>query len=180
MVREIALSPKHALRLCALGTLLQDGPKRYALLAAEIRDFTTYLTGPSAAMAGSSLEVLRYDGLVRAVEGAGMTDNAVLEITGHGRDEFIALMSTPLGASEPGLRRLFITVKVRFLHLLDPPRRDGELATLAAFHQNELDRLRELRQRHRAGPGHLVAWLDCEIDHLGCVVRWLEGIKEPV
>ena len=178
MERKIALSPKHALRLNALGTLLQVGPKRYAELSSEIREFTTYLTGPWAAIAGSSLEVLRFDGLVRAVEGAGMTDNAVLEITDEGRDEFVTLMSAPLGASEPGLHRLFITLKIRFLHLLDPPRRDGEVAALAAYHQNQLDRLTELRQRPGMEDGHLVAWLDCEIDHLARVMDWLDGIAE--
>ena len=176
MARDMALLPKQALRLCALGTLLEDGPRRYAELAAEIRDFTAYLIGPSPALAGMSLELLRYDGLVDAVGGSGMTDNAVLGITDTGKGTFVDLMSAPLGATEPGLMRLFVTLKVRFAHLLDEPRRREQIAALVALHQKEHDRLVELRQRHRWARGSLPGWLDHEVDQTERTVRWFEAL----
>lgn len=176
MARDTALLPKQALRLCALGTLLQDGPRRYAELAAEIRDFTAYLIGPSPALAGTSLELLRYDGLVEAVDGSGMTHNAVLAITRTGKTAFVHLMSSPLGQTEPGLTRLFVTLKVRFLHLLDEPRRHEQVAALVALHQMEHDRLVELRQRHRWARGSLPGWLDHEVDQTERTVRWFEAL----
>ena len=46
MYRDKTLIPTEALRLLALG-LLADAPKRYRDLAAEIRHFTSHVTGPS-------------------------------------------------------------------------------------------------------------------------------------
>ena len=59
------------------------GKRRYADLAAELRHFTSAIAGPSLELMGTSLELLRYEGLAAASEGAGMADNAMLEITPH-------------------------------------------------------------------------------------------------
>ncbi len=80
MYRDNTLIPTEAIRLAALG-ILEAGPRRYAELAREVRDFASRFTGPSLDLMGSSLELLRYEGLVDPVDGVGMEDNALLALT---------------------------------------------------------------------------------------------------
>ena len=49
------------------------------------RHFTSRIVGPSLDLMGTSLELLRYDGLIEALDGTGMEDNAVLTVTGGRR-----------------------------------------------------------------------------------------------
>ena len=83
MYADNTLTPKEAVRLCALGTLA-SGPVRYSALATSIRHFISHITGPSLEVMGTSLELLKYEGLVTAVDGGGMEDDALLGIP----DEF--------------------------------------------------------------------------------------------
>ncbi|HYC12673.1 MAG TPA: hypothetical protein VEC75_00390, partial [Stellaceae bacterium] len=62
MFRDRSLVPAEAIRLTALG-LLAEGPRRYGDLAAAVRHFTGRIVGPSLDLMGSSLELLRYEGL---------------------------------------------------------------------------------------------------------------------
>src|SRR5258708_13540575 len=83
MFRDNSLIPAEAIRLAALG-LLADAPRRYGDLAAEIRHFTSHVVGPSLDLMGTSLELLRYEGLIETVDGEGTADNAVLRINEPG------------------------------------------------------------------------------------------------
>ena len=80
MFRDNSLIPTEAVRLAALG-LLAEGQRRYGDLAAEIRHFTSCIAGPSLELLGTSLELLRYEGLVAAAADGGLAENALLEIT---------------------------------------------------------------------------------------------------
>ena len=84
MFTDNTLTPREAIRLCALGTLATQ-PMRYSALANAIRHFVSRILGPSLDLMGTSIELLRLEGLVRAIEGTGMEDDARLEITDAGR-----------------------------------------------------------------------------------------------
>ena len=60
-----------AIRLAALGSLAGK-PQRYAEVAGEVRHFVGRLIGPSLDLLGSSIELLRFEGLIEPVEGAGL------------------------------------------------------------------------------------------------------------
>ena len=94
MYRDNSLMPKEAVRLVVLGTLIQGGPLRYADLAGSVRHFLDRMMGPSLDLMGTSLEMLRYEGLIEALDGSGMEDNALLGPTEAGRAEFDTLIST--------------------------------------------------------------------------------------
>ena len=81
MYRDNSLMPKEAVRLTVLGTLILGGTLRYGDLAAEVRHFTGRIVGPSLDLMGTSLEMLRYEGLIEAIDGSGMEDNALLGVT---------------------------------------------------------------------------------------------------
>jgi len=69
MFADNTLTPKEAIRLCALGTLaLAEQPLRYSELASAIRHFTSRITGPSLDIMGTSIELLKFEGLVLPID----------------------------------------------------------------------------------------------------------------
>jgi hypothetical protein len=176
MYRDNTLMPKEAVRLATLG-LLALQPTRYADLAVAVRHFTSRLVGPSLDLMGTSLEILRYEGLVEALDGMGMEDNALLGVTETGRREFETLMQANVRApSSDDLNKLVITLKLRFLHLLPEGIRREQVEMLAELHETELARLLDLRRHHEREPGHLTAWLDHDIDQLMARIDWFRGL----
>src|SRR6185312_8429593 len=65
MFKDQTLLPVEAVRLAALG-LLAERSRKYADLATEIRSFIGLAVGPSLDLMGSSIELLRYEGLATA------------------------------------------------------------------------------------------------------------------
>ena len=63
MYRDNSLIPKEAIRLAALGTLAR-GPMSYADLSREVRQFAARIVGPSLDLLGTSIELLKFEGLI--------------------------------------------------------------------------------------------------------------------
>jgi len=177
MYRDNSLMPKEAIRLAALGTLKLAGATRYGELATSVRHFTDRIVGPSLDLMGTSLEMLRYEGLVKATQGTGMEDNAVLEITAAGRGEFQSLMraSVRAPASDP-MNKLVIALKLRFLHLLEPEIQKEQVEALMALCEAELARLNDLDQRMGNAPGHFADWLHHDIAELRWRSEWFREL----
>ncbi len=175
MFADQTLTPKEAARLCALGTVAR-APVRYGTLAGSVRHFLSRVAGPQLELMGSSIELLRYEGLVEAVDGTGMEDDALLAITPAGRRELHTLLTARL---RPGsdLSKLIIALKMRFLDLLEPAERRAQADLLAEGAESELVRLVDLRAHHVGEDTHLVAWLDHEIQALEARLAWLDGFS---
>ena len=90
MYTDNTLTPKEAVRLCALGTLsIQPMPygaqssmsygaqssMPYGALAESIRHFVSHVIGPSLDVMGQSIELLRYEGLVDFIQNDGEDDD---------------------------------------------------------------------------------------------------------
>jgi DNA-binding PadR family transcriptional regulator len=175
MFADNTLTPKEAVRLCALGTIATR-PMRYSELAGSVRHFTSRIMGPSLELMGTSIELLRYEGLVEAIGGTGMEDDAVLEITRAGRRELNSLLTARL---RPGsdLSKLVVALKIRFLDLLDLPERRRQVDLLIEGVESELSRLIDLRGAHADvdwADSALVGWLDHDISLLESRQTWLE------
>lgn len=177
MFADNTLTPKEAVRLCALGTVARAAV-RYGTLAGSVRHFLSRVAGPQLELMGSSIELLRYEGLVEAVDGSGMEDDALLAITPAGRRELHTLLTARL---RPGsdLSKLIVALKMRFLDLLDPAERRAQADLLADGVESELARLIDLRAHHVDvdEDAHLVAWLDHEIQALEARLAWLDGFS---
>lgn len=171
MTQDKALLPKQVLRLCALGKLLQSGPMSYPDLAQSVTEFTAHLIGPTLDMMGSSLELLRYDGLIEPAEGER------LAITDAGEAEFRDLMAAQLPTPASELSKLVVALKIRFLHLLDPQRRQDELSALVGLYQQEIARLEDLRERQADEPGNLDCWLEHDIAQNRSRLAWLRALQ---
>ncbi len=169
MYRDKTLIPTEAIRLCALG-ILTEGPQRYGALAGEVRHFASRVMGPSLDILGSSIELLRLEGLVEPVEGEGPHDDALLRITEAGRSELATLLRSRVRSPVDDLNKLVTALKMRYLHLLAPAERDEQIELLIESTQGEISRLADLRARH--GTGLLAEWLDHDLAQLDARRAW--------
>lgn len=162
MFRDNSLTPTEAVRLAALG-FLAEGPRRYAELAADIRHFTSCVAGPQLDLMGTSLELLRYEGLVAATE---LAENALLDITPNGREALAVLLTARLRAPLGDYNRLALALKLRFLHHLESAGQRAQMAAIAQSCESELARMQDLRRHHGGAAPVFRDWLDQEITAL--------------
>lgn len=174
MLRDNSLIPIEAVRLCALGRLMQ-GDLPYAALAGEVRHFTSRLVGPSLDLLGTSIELLRLEGLVAAVDGKGMEDNALLRITPAGREAFRELMRARVRAPGGDVGKLVLALKLRFLGLLSAEDRAEQVELMADVYRQERARLMDLRQH--SSETHLAEWLDLEIAQIDQRLAWFATFR---
>jgi DNA-binding HxlR family transcriptional regulator len=182
MLRDTALIPSEAIRLTALG-VLTEAPRRYGELAAEVRHFVSRIVGPSLDLMGSSLELLRHEGLVARTDGsaAGYTAPDVeLRITPGGRSEMEALLAAPLRGPINDFGKLVIALKLRFLHLLPPAGRTAQIELLTEICESEVARLRDLKARVGANSGNLAPWLDHEIGQAEERLAWFRALGQRI
>ena len=179
MYADNTLTPKEAVRLCALGTLAQES-STYGNLANSIRHFVSRILGPSLDVMGPSLELLKFEGLVEVTGDKQDTENQILTITDAGREEFSNLMTASVRTAAAELNKLIITLKFRFLHLLE--RNDQILQTelLIDFWENEIARLVDLRSHHANNDGHLTEWLDHDIQSIEGRLTWLQNFSSKI
>jgi len=179
MYRDNSLIPSEAIRLLALG-VLADGETTYAQLAGEVRHFVSHIVGPSLDLVGAPIEVLKVEGLVETADGGGLAENAHLRITEAGRRELIRLLNSNVRAPVSDINKLIITLKMRFLHLLDPKDRSLQAEMLAEMCERQLVRLTELHARHTDAPGHLNRWLAHEISQTQERLDWFHDLQKSL
>ncbi len=171
MYRDKTLIPTEAIRLCALG-ILAGGPERYAALAAAVRHFASRVMGPSLDILGTSIELLRLEGLVEPVEGSDIADDARLAITEAGRAELKTLLKSRVRSPVDDLNKLVVALKMRFFDLLDADEKRQQLDLLVEATEGEIARLADLRAREPAGL--LADWLGHDLAQLEARRRWFE------
>lgn len=179
MYRDNTLIPTEAIRLAALGTLM-EGDVRYGDLAAEVRYFVGRIIGPSLDLLGTSLELLTYEGLIEAAgcdggDGDASAADGLLRITGQGREAFATLMTSHVRAPINDVSRLVVALKMRFLHLLDADAQAEQSSMLVEMCETELARLEDLKARY--GSGRLSDWLTLEIGHLRTRLEWFGSLS---
>ena len=177
MYRDNSLIPIEAVRLCALGRLAR-GRMRYAELAGEVRHFISRMIGPSLDLLGTSIELLRLEGLVEAVDGKGMEDNATLAVTASGRAAFRELMRANVRAPGSDIGKLVLALKLRFIDLLSHDDRREVIEGMADILRGEKARLADLHRGLAGGDGDpLTKWLDLEIAQVDERLEWCERFQ---
>lgn len=164
--RDQSLIPTEAIRLAALG-LLADGPRAYGDLAVEIRRFASRMLGPTLDILGTSIELLRHEGLIepigrRAGPSQSLTADSNVQITEAGRAALKELLTSPVRAPMTDLTRMVVALKLRYLQLLDPGERRAQFEMLIELTTADLARLADLRAQNSAA-GALDEWLEQEI-----------------
>lgn len=181
MYADNTLTPKEAVRLCALGTLAQSqDPLRYSVLAHDARHFMSRVTGPSLELMGTSLELLKFEGLIAPEQGQGMEDDALMILTPKGEAELTRLLMARVRADSNDLNKLIITLKFRFLHILSVEEQCNQVDSLCDAAQAELARLGDLRDNHCEETGRLTDWLDHDLDLIEKRLDWLESLRNEL
>jgi DNA-binding PadR family transcriptional regulator len=175
MYADHTLTPKEAIRLCALGSLAV-APMRYADLAISIRHFISRVIGPTPEIMGHSLELLKYEGLVETAEGSG--EGALLRITDDGVREMRALLTANVRPSNTELNTLITALKFRFLHLLPLEDQRAQAELLLASVERELARLQDLREHTNDDAGFFPDWLDHHIATLEHRFAWIARFRD--
>ncbi len=180
MYRDNTLIPSEAIRLLALG-ILATREYPYAELAHEVRHFVGHVVGPSLDLVGAPIEVLKVEGLIEEIEtrAADPDSDAAppLRITEAGREELTRLLTSNLRAPVSDINKLIITLKMRFLHLLEPADRRLQAEIMIEMGERQEVRLTELRAHHGDTPGHLTGWLDHEIDQTRERLDWFRDLQ---
>ncbi|MFO1128632.1 MAG: hypothetical protein U1E66_09420 [Rhodospirillales bacterium] len=177
MYADHTLTPKEAIRLCALGTLA-SAPLSYGALAVAIRHFVSRVIGPTPEIMGHSIELLRYEELIETVCGEG--DQAILRLTPAGEEELRSLLTANLRPSNTELNHLIVALKFRFLHLLDEGERLAQAELLIDACDNEIARLTDLRRHHATDAGYLTRWLDYDLRALDERRDWLSALRQEL
>ena len=184
MYRDNTLIPSEAIRLLALG-ILATRACPYAELAHEVRHFVGHVVGPSLDLVGAPIEVLKIEGLIEEAKNQGPdTDpkpgddsTPPLHITDAGRAELLRLMTSNLRAPVSDINKLIITLKMRFLHLIEPAEQRLQAEIMIEMCERQLARMTELRGHHGDAPGHLSGWLDHEIDQTRERLDWFRKLQ---
>ncbi len=182
MYPDHSLMPKEAVHLAALG-ILAEGPKTYADLAAEVRDFTSHVMGPNLDIMGTSIQLLSFEGLI-AAEGTGaenrmLAPDASLTITEAGRAALETLLLASVRTPFNDLNKLVVALKMRLFHLLDENQRRAQVEVITTALRGELARLASLRAKRATearGEDALVRWLDHDLAQVGDSLAWFAGL----
>ncbi|MEQ8603481.1 MAG: hypothetical protein RIB45_09180 [Marivibrio sp.] len=172
MFRDRSLTPTEAVRLAALGGLMER-PRRYGELAEEIRFFTARVVGPSLDLLGSSLELLLIEGLAEETGAGGAAEDREFAVTDAGRRNFHQLMDAVLRAPLNDMSRLVLLLKMRFLVLLDPEAQEDQLDMIADLVRTERARLDELAKEYADRP--MAEWLAFDVEQADKRLAWLEA-----
>lgn len=177
MFRDRSLVPAEAVRLLALGALIERD-RRYGELATEIRFFTQRIVGPSLDLLGSSLELLRIEGLADTVEHHAEEEKTLLRITPQGRALFQELMSAQLRAPVNDVGRLVLLLKLRFLKLLPPDFQEDQLDLLCDVVRTERARAADLAKEY--GDSAIAEWIQFDVALSDRRLEWLESALEDL
>jgi len=171
------LIPTEVIRLCALGTLTL-APMTYADLAREVRAFLGRMAGPSLDMMGTSIELLRTEGLIEAIKPSERGAEPTLRLTPDGEAELRALLTANLRNTLDDLSRIVFALKLRFLHLLEPAVAREQIDRLIEISEADKTRRTETKARYVGEPGYFEAWLDADIARADDRLAWLSALKE--
>ncbi len=183
MYADNTLTPREAIRLCALGTLAENSDEarmKYDDLVYAVRHFISRISGPSLDLMGESIELLRFEGLVEAANDDGTTENPELILTDDGRTALATLLKANIRAGTSDLNELIMALKFRFLNLLPPADQQVQIEAFMDVCETELARLEDLKSHHRTDDGFLSDWLSHDIQRLESRLDWLIDFQKTL
>lgn len=164
MYEDRTLQPAEAVKLLALGLLIAKD-KSYGDLAREISYFCARVVGPSLDLLGSSLEILKLDGLVSITgDKQGDSDQRMMQITDLGKERFLALMASSMRAPLNDINRLVLLIKLRFMELLPREQQQDQMEICLELLIKQQAWTMELAKDH--ANSLLTGWLETEIANL--------------
>ena len=162
MYRDNSLIPKEAIRMAALGALI-NGSRSYIDISTEVRQFSARIVGPSLDLLGTSIELLKLEGLIEVVENPDGDAEELLRLTTSGFQELKEYLRSTIRSGSSDLNKLVVALKLRFIEVLEPSERLDQLVGLQTMYQSERNRLQDLRKHKEWSAGLLPGLLDLEL-----------------
>ena len=178
MYRDNSLIPKEAIRMAALGALI-NGNRSYIDISTEVRQFSARIVGPSLDLLGTSIELLKLEGLIEVVENSDGDGEELLRLTSNGFQELKEYLKSTIRSGSSDLNKLVVALKLRFIEVLEPSERLDQLVGLQTMYQAERNRLQDLRKHEEWSAGLLSELLDLELAVTDQRVLWCgEQVKK--
>ncbi|MDG2287020.1 MAG: hypothetical protein P8N43_16065 [Alphaproteobacteria bacterium] len=175
MYRDNSLIPKEAIRMAALGALVKrDRP--YAEIAGEVRLFAARIVGPSLDLLGTSIELLKLEGLIAVTPDHAGEREETLRLTDDGRTALEAYLRTSIRPGTSDLNKLVIALKLRFIDVLGAEDRRDQLEGLKQMYEGEHVRLQDLASHDEWSDGLMPDWLSLELDMVSRRIDWCDGL----
>lgn len=179
MYRDNSLVPKEAIRMAALGALTQ-GSRGYSDIASEVRQFSARIVGPSLDLLGTSIELLKFEGLIEPVTEESRDEDAELVLTESGRAALVDYLRAPVRPGASDLNKLVIAIKLRFIDVLEPSDRAEQLDHLKHMYEGERVRLDDLASHGEWMDGLMADWLAMERDQVNQRIAWCETLLKKI
>ena len=179
MYRDNSLIPKEAIRMAALGALI-NGSRSYIDISTEVRQFSARIVGPSLDLLGTSIELLKLEGLIEVVENPGGDGEELLRLTTSGFQELKEYLRSTIRSGSSDLNKLVVALKLRFIEVLEPSERLDQLVGLQTMYQAERNRLQDLRKHKEWSAGLLPRLLELELAVTDQRLSWCDEQVEKI
>ena len=118
MYRDNSLIPRETIKMAALGALIER-ERSYDDIANEVRSFISRIVGPSLELMGTSIELLKVEGLIETVNDNDKDDASLLRLSPAGLQELKEYLRSNLKSGGSELNKLVIALKLRFIDILN-------------------------------------------------------------
>ena len=173
MYRDNSLIPRETIKMAALGALIER-ERSYDDIANEVRSFISRIVGPSLELMGTSIELLKVEGLIETVNHNDKDDASLLRLSPAGLQELKEYLRSNLKSGGSELNKLVIALKLRFIDILnDDERRDQFLAIRDIYH-NEKRRLDDLKNQTTWLTGFLLESIELDLYVVNKRIEWCD------
>jgi hypothetical protein len=173
MYRDNSLIPKEAIRMAALGALV-DSDRSYRDVSSEVRQFSARIVGPSLDLLGTSIELLKLEGLIEVIESHSVVGDELLRLTKTGMSELKTYLRSTIRSGGSDLNKLVVALKLRFIEVLDLSDKYEQLVSLRTMYEGEKSRLEDLGTFKEWSSGLLPQLLKLELIVAEKRIRWCE------
>jgi hypothetical protein len=173
MYRDNSLIPKEAIRMAALGALV-DSDRSYRDVSSEVRQFSARIVGPSLDLLGTSIELLKLEGLIEVIESHSVVGDELLRLTKTGMNELKTYLRSTIRSGGSDLNKLVVALKLRVIDVLDLSDKYEQLVSLRTMYEGEKSRLEDLGTFKEWSSGLLPQLLKLELIVAEKRIRWCE------
>ena len=159
--------------MAALGALIER-ERSYDDIANEVRSFISRIVGPSLELMGTSIELLKLEGLIETVNDNDKGDSSLLQLSPAGLQELKEYLRSNLKSGGSELNKLVIALKLRFIDILDDNERRDQLLAIRDMYHNEKRRLEDLKNQTTWLTGFLLESIELDLFVVNKRIDWCD------